>query len=85
MCKHKETCNFILYEILLFFFCLYQISISFNKKIEAKEIKNEIKISIKKETIEEQKKEKNIKRKFLTKPQITSYETEDADVIWYED
>lgn len=91
MFKHRSTFYFIIYEIFLFAICLIELFWA----IQIHADRNEMWIEeLKEEQIEKQeffikKEKKEIKPiekiDYLKKPEITSVENDDADVIWYEE
>lgn len=92
MFKHRSTFYFIIYEIFLFVICLTELFWAI--KIHAdrnemwiEELKKEQIIRKEEVLLKEEKKEtKSIEKiDYIKKPEITSTEYDDADVIWYEE
>lgn len=91
MFNHRSTFYFIIYEIFLFAICLTElfgaIQIHADRNEMWMEELKEEKIKKHEVFLKEEKKEiKPIEKiDYLKKPEITSAEYEDADVIWYEE
>lgn len=92
MFNHRSTFYFIIYEIFLFVICLtelfWAIQIHADRnEMWMEELKEEQIIRKEEVRLKEEKQEiKQIEKiDYLKKPEITSAEYEDADVIWYEE
>jgi len=91
MFKHRSTLYFVLYEIFIFNICIAELfsavnSYHFENYKEPIIYSNKIKTQSVENIYEEKKQIKIIKKiTYLKKPEITSEESDDADVIWYQE
>jgi hypothetical protein len=93
MFKHRSTLYFVLYEIFIFNICIAELFFAVNSyhfenyKGSTIITSNKIKTESVENIYEDEKKETKIIKKiiYLKKPEITSEESDDADVIWYQE